>query len=197
MDPTIGTIMLFAGNFAPRSWGFCDGALLAISSNTALFSILGTTYGGDGRTTFALPDLRGRTPIGARRGPGLSNRPLGQRSGQEDVMLNSLTLPSHTHFAAGGTPEVRYLSNEGGVRSAPVAGDVPSEGTTAPAIGTGDPVNAYGPLTSGNAIVSQTLNPATGVALGNTGASHDHNNMQPYNAVNYIIAMFGLYPSRS
>lgn len=82
-DPFIAQVVIFGGNFAPRGWAFCDGQLLAISSNTALFSILGTTYGGDGRTTFALPDLRGRAPIGPRSGPGLSSYQLGQRGGVE------------------------------------------------------------------------------------------------------------------
>ena len=101
MDPFIGSVCIFGGNFAPRSWAFCDGQLLAISSNTALFSILGTIYGGDGRTTFALPDLRGRMPVGPRNGPGLSDYRLGERGGQEEVVLNTTQIPSHSHIAAG------------------------------------------------------------------------------------------------
>ncbi|MFY0628727.1 MAG: phage tail protein [Flavobacteriaceae bacterium] len=198
MDPMLASIMIFAGNFAPRGWSYCDGQLLSIAQNQALFSLLGTTYGGDGRTTFALPDLRGRAAIGPRHGPGLTNRPLGQRSGEETHVLSALEMPSHSHTVIGsGTAENIYLSNEAGVRSAPIAGDVPSAGTTAPAIGTGDPVNAYGPLTTANAIVSQTLNPASGLTISNTGSSQAHNNMQPYLAINYIIAMVGYFPSRN
>jgi len=97
LDPFIGEIIMFAGNFAPRGWAFCDGQLLPISQNSALFSILGTTYGGDGRTTFALPDLRGRVPIHAGSGPGLSYRNLGAKEGQEEMSLTVSQIPSHTH----------------------------------------------------------------------------------------------------
>ena len=96
-DPFYGEITLFAGNFAPRNWAFCNGQLLSISSNTALFSLLGTTYGGDGRTVFALPDLRGRAAVGPRVGPGLTRRNLGQRFGVEDVTLTEAQMPAHTH----------------------------------------------------------------------------------------------------
>jgi len=98
IDPYIGEISIFAGNFAPRGWAFCDGQLLPISQNTALFSILGTTFGGDGRTTFALPDLRGRTPVHPGQGPGLSSYQLGERSGSESIILNIQNLPSHNHI---------------------------------------------------------------------------------------------------
>ena len=97
MEPFIGQIVQFGGNFAPRGWALCDGQLLAISQNAALFSILGTTYGGDGRTTFGLPELRGRLALHPGNGPGLSNYQLGQRSGQEDVSLNVNQIPAHSH----------------------------------------------------------------------------------------------------
>jgi len=93
----IGEVKMFAGNFAPRGWALCEGQLLAISSNSALFSILGTTYGGDGRTTFALPDLRGRVPVGPGNGPGLTNRLIGQRGGSENIILNSLQAPNMSY----------------------------------------------------------------------------------------------------
>ncbi len=96
-EPMIGEIKFFAGNFAPRGWAFCDGQLLAISQNTALFSILGTTYGGDGRTTFGLPDMRGRSPLHAGRGPGLSDIRQGQKGGSETVTGNNATLANHVH----------------------------------------------------------------------------------------------------
>ena len=100
MDPFIGEIIMFGGNFAPRGWALCEGQLLSISQNTALFSILGTTYGGDGRTTFGLPDLRGRAPIGAGNGPGLTPRPLGQKTGAETTLLQASNLPPHNHTAS-------------------------------------------------------------------------------------------------
>ena len=96
-EPFIAEIRLFAGNFAPRGWAFCDGQLLSISQNTALFSLVGTTYGGDGRTTFALPDLRGRVPVGVRQGSGLSSRNLGERGGAETASLGVDHLPPHSH----------------------------------------------------------------------------------------------------
>jgi len=104
-EPFIGSVILFAGNFAPRGWAFCDGQLLAISQNTALFSILGTTYGGNGVTTFALPDLRGRSPIGPRQGPGLSNHDLGETGGVETVTLNVNELPAHQHLQPASDAE--------------------------------------------------------------------------------------------
>ena len=106
MEPFIGQIMMFGGNFAPRNWAFCDGQILAINSHTALFSILGTTYGGDGRTSFALPDLRGRAPIGEGQGPGLSNYHLGFMGGVENVTLNVNQIPPHAH-------DVRALAGSG------------------------------------------------------------------------------------
>ncbi|MBK6929642.1 MAG: phage tail protein [Saprospirales bacterium] len=96
-EPFIGEIMLFAGNFEPRGWAFCDGRLLSIAQNTALFSILGTTYGGDGQTTFALPDLRGRVAVGPGQGPGLSRYDLGEAGGQESVSLSAAQMPAHNH----------------------------------------------------------------------------------------------------
>ena len=97
MDPFLAEIVMFGGNFNPRGWAFCDGQLLPIAQNQALFSLLGTIYGGDGRTTFALPGLRGRTPIHAGRGPGLTDRRLGSRGGSETVTLNTTQIPSHNH----------------------------------------------------------------------------------------------------
>ena len=102
-DPFIGEISLFASNFAPRGWALCDGQLLPISTNTALFALLGTTYGGDGRTTFGLPDLRGRLPVHAGTGPGLTQRRLGERSGVEQVTLSTTELPSHGHAVRGNS----------------------------------------------------------------------------------------------
>src|SRR4051812_1587744 len=99
-EPYIGEIMMFAGNFAPRGWALCDGSLLSISQNTALFSILGTTFGGNGQTTFGLPDLRGRLPMHPGQGPGRTGRTLGESGGAETVTLNTTQMPAHTHTAS-------------------------------------------------------------------------------------------------
>jgi microcystin-dependent protein len=170
-DPFIGEIILFAGNFAPRGWAFCEGQLLSIASNSALFSILGTTYGGDGRTTFALPDLRGRVPLGPGTGPGLSTRALGQRSGQENVTLTTGQLPSHTHTAN---------AHAGNGSSDNPTGLLPAQNPA------GIPEYAAG----ANAALAAN-------AIGNTGSSQAHNNMQPFLGLNYIIALVGTFPSRN
>ena len=164
MDPFLGQIILFAGNFAPRGWALCDGQLLAIASNTALFSILGTTYGGDGRTTFALPDLRGRIPIHEGHGPGLSNYALGQKGGAENVTLTVAQLPNHNHSLAmngegASTKQAGYLA----------AGEI------------------YGETADKSA-------PAN--TISNAGGNQPVSNIQPYLAVNYIIALQGIFPSR-
>ena len=185
MEPLIGQVMLFAGNFAPRGWAFCEGQLLAISANTTLFSILGTTYGGDGRTTFALPDLRGRVPIGPGTGPGLTTRKLGQRGGVEDVTLNVLNMPSHSHLAQ----TTAHLNGQ----SAPGDDDVLGPNVVlASGSGTSSEIYSSSPAntTLGNSISATTT-------MTNTGGSQSHENMQPFLAVNYIIALIGVYPSRS
>jgi microcystin-dependent protein len=167
MDPIMGTIILFAGNFAPKGWLFCDGSILSIAQNTALFSILGTTYGGNGTTTFALPDLRGRVPMQQGAGPGLLPRTLGETVGTETVTLLQTNLPAHTHTLL--------------VSSNSANDDIP-EGQ---ALASGQ---FYDP-----AAPSVPLHPAT---VGVTGGSQPINNMQPSLALNYIIATEGVYPSR-
>jgi microcystin-dependent protein len=174
-EPFVAEIRIFAGNFAPRSWAFCDGQLLPVSQNTALFSLIGTTYGGDGRSTTALPNLQGRAPMHPGRGPGLTSRRLGQRGGVEMVTLTEAQMPNHTHTMAGSRSRTN-LQAPGPDRSLGVT------------LATG---NAYQSDTS-SSIVS--LNSS---ALTNTGGSQAHNNMQPFIAMNYIIALQGLYPSRS
>lgn len=171
MTPFIGQIMSFGGNFAPRGWAFCDGQLLAISQNSALFSILGTTYGGDGRTSFGLPELRGRFPLHAGNGPGLTPRPLGQKSGQENVTLNSLELPQHNH------PININVSTEPG-----------EEGNANSFI-----ANHQGGFNE-DPSSNQNLG---GASSGMTGGNQSHNNMQPFGCINFIIALQGTYPSRS
>ncbi|SEC85234.1 Microcystin-dependent protein [Tenacibaculum sp. MAR_2009_124] len=184
MDPMLAQIILFAGNFAPRGWAFCDGQLLPIASNQALFSLLGTTYGGDGRSTFALPDLRGRAPIGPRNGPGLSNYRLGQRAGLETVTLNTTEIPSHTHTNA------LRVSSENATQA---------QATQGTSIGTpGAPSGRSFNSTYGfNQTTPDTNLNTNSVIIGNTGGSQAHENRQPLLALNYIIAMQGIFPSRN
>ena len=180
-EPFIGQIIIFAGNFAPRGWALCDGQLLPISQNTALFSLLGTTYGGDGRTTFALPDLRGRVPLHAGGGPGLTNYRQGQKGGVEQVTLNTSNLPAHTHAA---TTTTRAQSDYG---------DSASPNNTVWAQDGAAGAQPY----STRAPNSNMHSDAVEVSVQNTGGGQAHENRQPYLAINYIIALTGIYPSRS
>lgn len=179
MEGTIGEIRLFAGNFAPRNWAYCQGQLLAISSNTALFSILGTTYGGDGRTTFGLPDLRGRVAVGTGRGPGLSERDLGQMGGVESVTLNLTQIPTHTHSATGSVSPL--CTNGQGDETNPGGGYMAS--------------STAGDLYASGHNATMGASPVT-VTIGNTGGNQSHENMQPFLVLNYIICMYGVFPSR-
>ena len=163
-------IVGFGGNFAPRSWAYCGGQLLAISQNSALFSLLGTTYGGDGRTSFGLPDLRGRIPVSAGTGPGLSTYRLGQRSGVERVYLNVLQMPSHNHAV-----------NQGYAATAGVT----------------DPTNAYPANISQPVWGSTKTGNMQQATCGLTGGSQYHENRMPWEAINWVICMFGTYPSRN
>ena len=160
---------MFAGNFAPRGWAFCAGQLLPVSQNTALYSILGTTYGGDGRTTFALPDLRGRVPLGVGKGPGMTLRNLGQRGGAETHTLTIAQMPAHRHW-------VKSFSRKG---------------TSASPVG-----NVW--AVSAPQSYSRTSNAKMGGrAIGPAGRGRPHNNMQPFLGINYIICLQGIYPSRN
>ena len=170
-EPFIAEIRIFAGNFAPRGWAFCDGQLLPISQNTALFSLIGTTYGGDGRTTCALPDLQGRAPMHPGRGPGLTDRRLGERGGVENVTLTEAQLPAHRH----------------GVAASSALGDTPAVAGHVPAA-------VVGALPYADATALTPLAPETAPS---EGGAQPHDNMQPYLAISFIIALVGLYPSRS
>lgn len=176
-EPFTAEIRIFAGNFAPRGWASCDGQLLPISQNTALFSLIGTTYGGDGRTTTALPNLQGRAPMHPGRGPGLTSRRLGQRGGVETVTLTESQMPSHNH-------SVTADANPGGFGGG---------GADSP-----DPVGRFLASTSasGQFYADGNSNVVQMAATTNTGGSGSHVNMQPYLTMNYIIALAGLYPSR-
>lgn len=187
MEFYIGQIIMFGGNFAIRNLAECNGQLLAISQYSALFSILGTTYGGDGRTTFALPDLRGRSPIHMGNGPGLTPRPLGQKSGEENVTLNMLQIPSHNHTLIETTAAGIGTTQEDGTTNIPSRSVVLS--TTDPA------TNIYAPAAN----VDDTLGGFTQpqYQMGMTGGNQSHNNMQPYLVINYQIALQGIFPSRN
>lgn len=163
---------MFAGNFAPRSWAFCDGQLLAVSQNDALFSLFGTIYGGDGRTTFALPDLRGRIPIHAGQGPGLSDRRLGAKGGEEKIALTVNQLTSHTHTAR--------CANKGGDKRSP-------EGALFAIDGTG--------ATAHFSDRSPTQSMQNGTS--NVGGGLSHSNVQPFLCIHFIVALVGIYPSRT
>lgn len=167
-EPFVAQIMLFGGNFAPRGWAFCSGQLLPIAQNQALFSLLGTTFGGNGQTTFALPDLRGRVPVHPGQGPGLSNVQLGEVAGSETRALSVNQLPSHSHGAAV-TQAAKAATRPSGM--------VPSAG--------GD----YAPAPDGS-----TFNPAFIQAA---GGGQPLDIRQPYLGVNYIIALQGIFPARN
>ena len=173
MNPFLAQIVMFAGNFAPRGWAFCEGQLLPIAQNQALFSLLGTTYGGDGRTTFALPDLRGRSPIQQGHGPGLSDIKLGQRGGIETKTLMITELPSHNHMGA-----IK-------VSSAAADDDVP---------GTNVSIGAAEIFVEG---VANTNLASGSVTTTNTGGQQPFNIRNPFLGINYIIALQGVFPSRS
>lgn len=175
-SPYLGEVRIFAGNFAPYGWAYCQGQLMSISQNTALFSLLGTTYGGDGQSTFALPDLRGRAPIHFGQGPGLSLFVQGQVGGTESVTLTSSQMPQHNHALP--------------VSTNPVETTVP--GTSV----------ALGQLTSGALYTQPPSSGNPDVNLGASsislaGGSQPHSNLQPYLVLNYIIAVAGIFPARN
>lgn len=179
MEPFIGEIIMFGGNFAPRNWALCNGQLLSINENSALFSILGTTYGGDGRTTFGLPDLRGRVAMHEGTGPGLSTRRLGEKGGSETNILNVNQLPSHNHVASGAVSP--QCANAGGDETNPGGGYMATAGTD---------LYAETP----NAVMGES---SVAITVGNTGANQSVNNVQPFQCVNYIICLIGTFPSRN
>jgi microcystin-dependent protein len=170
--PFIAEIKIFGGNFAPRNYAFCNGQLISIAQNTALFALVGTTYGGNGTTTFAIPDLQGRVPIGPRQGPGLTNRALGEKGGEANVTLLSNQLPAHTHTVV----------------------------TVAKAAeATADRANASGNILAPTTDASYATS-ASNASMGPTnptGSGQAHNNMQPYLAISFIIGIQGVFPARN
>ena len=198
MNGVIGEIRVFAGNFAPRTWAFCEGQLLAISSNTALFSILGTTYGGDGRTTFALPDLRGRMAIHAGRGPGLSTRKLGARGGAETNTLNILNLPQHSHLGSMNNFYVPFgVANAEGDSPKATGNGLAKATNDDDGTHTGD--HMYINDTPTAEMHANTVNIAVtnSIQTSNTGGGQSYNLMSPFLSTYYVICMQGIYPSRS
>ena len=177
-EPFIAEIVMFGGNFAPRQWAFCDGQLLPISQNTALFSLLGTTYGGDGRTTFALPELRGRVAMHPGSGPGLSTRKLGQKGGSETNTLSANQLPAHKHTLSISTSQVLKANPEGRILSG-FPQTVGGEGVRTWA-DSGSPARTTSDMVNNNSTSNASVN-----------------NLQPYTCVNHIIALQGVFPSRS
>ena len=165
----IGEIRMFAGNFAPRGWILCQGQLLAISSNTALFSILGTTYGGNGTSTFALPDLRSRVPVGVGQGPGLSDIVLGEVAGSETITLSAGQIPAHTHTVQMPASTGAQTSNR--------------------------PTGAY--QASGNAYSSVADTTMAAATSASSGGNQAHSNLPPYLGMNYILCVEGIFPSRN
>lgn len=177
MDEFIGVVKIFAGNFAPRGWAFCNGQLLSIAQNTAVFSLLGTTYGGDGRTTFGLPDLRGRAPIHFGQGPGLSVYQQGQTGGVETVTLLTTEIPAHSHNLNVNNANANVhtpVNNSSIAASMDINGDV---------------ANGFVNTTPGT-----TLNAGS---IGVAGGNQPHENRSPYLTLNYIICLQGVFPSRN
>ncbi len=175
MDPFVAEIRIFPFNFAPTGWAFCDGQLMAISQNTALFSLLGTTYGGDGKSNFALPNLQGSAPMHPGQGPGLSLHDLGETGGEPTVTLLEMEMPTHTHTAQG-------YSGAGG--------QGPASNTTW-ADGNQRGISVYAPSAGGQNV---QMSPQ---ALSINGGSQPHNNLMPYLTLNFCIALQGIYPPRS
>ena len=173
MDPFVAEIRIFPFNFAPRGWAFCDGQILPLSQNTALFSLLGTTYGGNGQSDFALPNMQGNAPMHPGQGPGLSLHDLGETGGSETVTLLESEIPGHNHSIG--------------------AQNVPLGGTASPA------GNTFNRPASGNLYdnTNTRLVPLADQALAPAGGDQPHNNMQPYLTLNFCIALQGVYPPRT
>lgn len=170
-DPFVAEIRVFPYNFAPRGWADCNGQLMPISQNTALFSLIGTTYGGDGKTTFALPDLRGRAPMGWGNGPGLTSRPLGEDTGAATVALNATEMPVHTHTLRAAA-DVAELNTPG-------------------------PARSLARSSGGAAFQSTPTTTMDAGAVAAAGGGAPHNNLQPVLVLRCCIALTGIYPPRS
>jgi len=172
-NPFVAEVRILPTNFAPKGWAFCNGQILPISQNTALFSLLGTTYGGDGKSNFALPNFQGRAPMQQGQGPGLSLRDLGETAGEQSVTLLTTEMPAHSHTAQGTSP--------GGI--ATPAGNA-----------WGAALKGHGNLYAAGNTANTTMSPQ---ALSIAGGNLPHNNMPPYLTLNFVIALQGVYPARN
>lgn len=172
-SPYIGEIRMFGGNFAPVNWAFCDGSLLSTSEYDALFSLLGTIYGGDGRTTFALPDLQGRVPIHFGEGIGLTNRNIGTKSGAESITLASNQIPGHTHTWEASTTTADQTSVSGHLLGSTTSVDIYEQ-------------NLSNPVSMSSEAIAD-----------HSGSGSNHPNLMPFQVVNFIICLSGIYPSRN
>lgn len=177
--PFVGEIQIFAGNFAPVGWAICDGSLRSIAENDVLFALIGTTYGGDGVTTFALPDLRGRIPVDQGQGPGLSNYAMGQMAGTESVTLTTAQIPAHSHTEAITLPVSSALGDK----------DTPVNNYFTVNPSRGSEFSANHP----NAQMGSALNISGNSDV--SGSNQPHENRMPYLVVNYIISLYGIYPT--
>jgi microcystin-dependent protein len=177
-QPYVGQIMIFGGNFAPAGWMMCAGQLLPISEYETLFNLIGTTYGGDGQSTFALPDLRGRAPVHMGQGGGLSNYVIGQAGGAENVTLTTQQIPIHNH-------NVQVVSPGAATANTPASNVVLADEFQ----NSGKSLFTYAAFNSAN---NSALGPQT---IGQTGGNQPHNNLQPLLVLNYIISLFGVFPS--
>ncbi|MDW3710572.1 MULTISPECIES: phage tail protein [unclassified Pseudomonas] len=191
MEPFIGEIKMFGGNFAPRGYAFCMGQIVGIAQNTALFSLLGTVYGGNGQTTFGLPDLRGRSPVGQFQGPGLSMIDLGEVGGTENVTLLQTQMPMHTHVATGTS-----TISAAGTPTSPAL--VPSATNSVLGGSVGGAASAAAIWSTAMANPVPLTNPSTvNVTVQVAGGSQPVSLRNPFLGVNFIIAMEGVFPSRN
>jgi microcystin-dependent protein len=172
-SPYVGEIRMFGGNFAPQGWMFCEGQLLPITENETLFNLIGTTYGGDGQTTFALPDLRGRVPVHMGQGSGLTSRTIGESAGEERVTLTANQVPAHTHA---------LQASSGAATTTNPSGAVWASGT--------------GAQFSDQALDAPPMQQSPTPAIQPTGGNQPHDNMLPYLCVSFIISLFGVFPSQ-
>lgn len=197
-DQMLGEIRVFAGNFTPRGWAECNGGLIAVSQNTALFSLIGCTYGGDCRTTFAVPDLRGRVPVGYGNGPGLQPVTWGQRGGVDFPILTLSQLPRHSHTAtvSGGLAPSILLSTENAIHETPETGDVPAVVNYRDGL-IDKKVKAFGPPDNSKIVNGQIINTGQSININPNGNSSPFDNRQPFLGVRYIIAITGYFPPRN
>ncbi|NGP90206.1 phage tail protein [Fodinibius halophilus] len=195
LEGMIAEVKLFAGNYAPQNWAFCDGKLLPISQHQALYSILGTSYGGNGTTNFQLPDLRGRTPVGAGNGPGLQTVQVGQKGGRETLTLGIPNLPSHSHTATSTTNlSISANSNDGNTKSPD--GNYLSASVYQKDRSTTVPILTYTDSKGGATLNADSISGSVDVNIGNTGNGQPVPIRQPYQGMHYIICLNGTYPPR-